>query len=405
MSSGSIFDHERFRGAQGAFLERQKRIQRYWAYYKGTVYNAATAGGGVPAAVYLNGRIASTVRPLFTPLARAVNLDVALIPAGWLLRPDVLDEERDFINRLWRSSDWNGVTGDLLVRYLVATGEAGIWLSWPPGSDVPRLQAVRGDRWVMYGDAVLLMHSTGPDEVVDVVGADRWQHWVGGRLVKESENAFGEIPFVSCVNESGEGYGEPTFEDAIASLDQVNLQATHLANIIQKHVEPQWAAFGAEPADLEKSGDSVWFFPDGSDVKAVLAQVDFDGVLAFIQEIKSEVKDALPELSLTRLVGSERVAAATIELQMAESVFKVRRLRKPVDAAVDRAIEMAARIARQLGGVDVPAMQSVEGWLDVDRPVLQLDAMTRVQLEQAQIARDSQREAARQHALLMQGGA
>lgn len=399
---GSIFESGEFRTWHGAFLERQARISRYWAYYKGTVYDGAVPGR-LPGTVYLNSRIASAVRPLFTPLARAVNLDVALIPAAWHLRPDVSDAEREFVKRLFRASKWS-VAGDLLVRFLVATGEAGIWVSTnTAGGVMPTLQPVAGNRWLVAGDAVLLFQAAMPREVVDVVTPTVWQRWEDGRVVTEVEHGYGEVPFVACVNESGEGRGEPTFEDVIAALDQVNLQATHLANIIQKHVEPQWAAFGAEPADLEKSGDSVWFFPEGSDVKAVLAQVDFAGVLAFIQEIKSEVKDALPELSLTRLVGSERVAAATIELQMAESVFKIRRLRKPVDAAVDEAIELAARLARKTGVADVPDMVSADGWLDADRPVLQLDAMTRVQLEQAQIARDAQREAARQHALLMQG--
>lgn len=393
----SIFSIDKFKLVQATYFERVQRMTRYWSYYKGTVYDNRYGG----AAAYLNTRIASSIRPLFTPLARAVNLDVSLIPGGWVLREGLGVAEQEFIETLFMDSGWP-ITGDLFVRYVVAMGEGALWVKDDRVNKQAVIQAIRPDKYMVGDGYVMLFHSQMPDEVVDVVYPQSIERYQNGKLISESENLLGFIPLIECKNDNGAGYGEPTFEESIASLDQVNLQATHLANIIQKHVEPQWAAFGAEPADLEKSGDSVWFFPDGSDVKAVLAAVDFAGVLAFIQEIKNEVKDSLPELSLTKLVGSERIAAATIELQMAEPVFKIKRLRKPIDLAVDKAIEMAGwAVARMNPPYSTTDMTRYSGgYIDPERPVITLDALTKAQIEQANLSRDVQKAARRREELL-----
>lgn len=398
----SIFDLEEFKRYQQAFLARQKRFGGYWRYYKAEVYGKSTPFTGYKNSMsqYVAQRITNSVRPLFTPLARAVNLDVSLIPGGW-----VLDEEsqahEEAAQTLFRESEWT-VEGDLFVKFVVSMGEAGLYVVDDRNAKRVYLQALRPDNYLVVANGrydntprLALMVSQGRDtsgqatEEATVIEPTTIRTFVNGKPMGVDgrppiyENALGFVPIVECKNDPGDGLGEPTFDDAIASLDQVNLQATHLANIIQKHVEPQWAAFGAEAGDLEKSGDLVWFFPEGSDVKAVLAAVDFAGVLAFIQEVKAEVKDSLPELALSKLVGVERVAAATIELQMAEAVFKIRRLRKPVDLAVANALRLAGKAAANLGITELAGLDDPMLAFDADRPVITLDALTRMQIEQA----------------------
>lgn len=398
----SIFDLDEFKAHRQTFEARRKRFATYWSYYKAEVYSRKRFGDfQTVVGQYVGQRIADSVRPLFTPLARAVNLDVALIPGGWKLAADSQKHEKA-AKELFRQSSWT-VEGDLFVKFVVAMGEAALYVVDDRITPQVYLQALRPDNYLVVPTGrynatpkMALLISAGKDadgkatEEATVIDALGVRTFVNGKPMgidgrpPEYANALGFVPIVECQNDPGDGMGEPTFDDAIASLDQVNLQATHLANIIQKHVEPQWAAFGAEAGDLEKSGDLLWFFPEGSDVKAVLAAVDFQGVLAFIQEVKAEVKDSLPELALSKLVGVERVAAATIELQMAEAVFKIRRLRKPVDLAVANALRLAGRVASNMGLTDLAGLDDPMLAFDEGRPVITLDALTRLQIEQAQ---------------------
>lgn len=417
----SIFDREEFKPLGAKFQARQQRFSNYWAYYKADVYNGSqngkTALQSAPGK-YTAERISASVRPLFTPLARAVNIDVALIPGDWALADETYQAAVDTV---FFDSRWD-VEGELYVKYLVAMGEAALYVVDDRANGRVMLQALRPDSYLVVPTSrynptpsMAILIAAGTDDVgaateeATVLTADLIQTFVNGQLQPigdrpaEYANALGFVPVVECKNDPGDGMGEPTFDDAIASLDQVNLQATHLANIIQKHAEPQWAAFGADAGDLEKSGDAVWFFPEGSDVKAILAAVDFPGVLQFVQEIKGEVKESLPELALAQLVGVERVAAATIELQMAEAVFKIRHLRKPVDLCLADALRLAGRAAANMGISDLAVLDNRMLAFDKKRPVITLDALTRLQLDQAGMSRELQALALERERALMNG--
>jgi len=344
MAEKTIFGLDEFKDLKAGYEARKSRFADYWRYYKaeykGTA-NIFTSAAGQ----YVSSLIQSSVKPLFTPLARAVNIDVALIPGDW---PPVDEQYAPALAALWNGSNWD-TEGDLFVRYGVAMGETGVRIVDDRQGGRVLLAPARPDTFVTrptsYYDptpaqAIFInVRQEGGDEVeyAEVIEPDRVRTFkngqpegIGGRPA-EYANELGFVPLVVGKHDDGTGRGEPTFDDTITSLDMVNRQATYMAQIIERHAEPQWAAFGAEPGDLEKSGDAVWFFPEGSDIKAVLAAVDFAGLLDFIREIKTEMKESLPELAFAKLVGVERVAAATIELQMAEAVFKIRRLRKVYD--------------------------------------------------------------------------
>lgn len=391
----SIFDLDEFKGYRQAYRSRQSRFQRNWQYYKAEGYDSPHVQ--TPMGQFVISRITDAVRPLFTPLARAVNLDVSLIPGGWTLSP-ASAALQPAVDIIFRESSWP-VEGDMFTKYVAAMGEAALYVSDDRDAKRITMQALRPDSYLIVPTgrynptprlAIILSTNASNDEEATIIDPANIRTFVNGLPMGVDgrapayANALGYVPLVECKNDPGDGVGEPTFDDVIASLDQVNIQATHLANIIQKHVEPQWAAFGAEAGDLEKSGDLVWFFPEGSDVKAILAAVDFEGVLKFIQEVKAEVKEGLPELSLSKLVGVERVAAATIELQMAEAVFKIRRMRKPIDLAVANALRLVGRAAREMGLPQLAALDDPALELNPDRAVITLDALTRLQIEAAE---------------------
>ena len=396
----SVFDLDAYKHLKQTFIRRQRRAQRYWQYYKAEIYRGGREKSGLSElSVYVNQRMQDALLPLFTPLARAVRIDVSLIPGGWQLAPDS-QQYQDAVDSLFRASAWS-VFGDIFVRFVAAMGEAGIYLA--ANKDAITLHPLRPDRYIVEPvdrfsrkPGLLIMVETGLDEegkeielatVIDMKSVTDYRQ---GVRQASYEHGLGMVPIAICKNDPGDGEGEPTFDDAIASLDQANQQASYLASIIKKHAEPQWAAIGAEAGDLEKSGDTVWFFPEGSDVKAVLAAVDFQGVLAFIQDVKTEVKESLPELALTKLVGVERVAAATIELQMAETVFKIRQMRKPIDFCLAEALQMVGQAAQALELVELAGLADPLLTLDPERPVITLDALTRLQVESAEMGAEQQ---------------
>lgn len=408
----SIFDIDEFSHLADAYAARKNRAFRFWQYYKAEIY--LSSASGLTAAI--NQRISDSILPLFTPLARAVDLDVALIPGGWQLDDESADLQEP-VDLIFRQSRWP-IEGSLFVKFFCAMGISGLYVvaSDITDADTFILQSLRPDEFIIEpagpfdhvpAMAILIELSVVDDEGMEkatVIEPDQIRIFENGERLSTDNNPLGFVPVVECINDPGDGRGEPVFENAVKPLDQVNLQATHLANIIQKHVEPQWAAIGAEPGDLEKSGDVVWFFPEGSDVKAVLASVDFDGVLDFIKEMKLEVKESLPELGLSKLVGIERVAAATIELQMAEAVFKIRHLRQAIDLCVADALRLAGRAMTALNlQTPIAGLDTKELAFDADRPVLSLDALTRLQIEQAQINTSLQRSALQQERLFVSG--
>ena len=420
MTEKSIFTLEEFKHLEELFRARQALFRRYWRLFKA---EQSTPGGaewktaaGMAAGLILK----NAVKPIFTPLARAVHLDVALIPGKWLLA-EASQQHGGTIQQLFRDSRWK-VEGDLFVRFGAAMGEAGLRVVDDRQAEKVRLVPVRPETYLTQSISLydptpqlaLFVTTTKEDgedvEYAEVFTANEVMtfrngelHGIGGREARYA-NALGVVPLVACVHDQGDGRPEPTFDDTIGALEQVNAQAHQLALIIQRHAEPQWAVFGAEAGDLEKDGTAVWFFPEGSDLKAVLAQVDFDGLLAFVKEVKGEMKDSLPELAIRELVGVNRVAAATIELQMAEAVFKIRRLRKPVDMALESALRLAGRAAAQMGLTELRGLDEALIEFDEDRPVLTLDALTRIQIEQAGQSLEISKMAAEREATLLAAG-
>ena len=390
----SIFDLEEFKGYANEFQARKNRFARYWRYYKAEITHAGewqTMMGQ-----YIGTFIKNQVMPIFTPLSRAVELDVALIPGDWQLKPDSQGYQ-EAIDQVFEWGKWD-CEGDIFVRFVTALGEGGLRVvddrlnkrTFPQAVRPDTYLAIATSNWDDRPKMLISLSRDGEDEIAEVIEPTRVRTFVNGQAMgingneASYANPLGMVPFVVCKLDAGDGMGEPTFDNTLPSLDQVNRQATYMSTIISRHAEPQWAAIGAEAGDLHKDGEAVWFFPEGSDVKAILAQVDFEGLLKFIQEIKAEMKDSLPELALSKLVGVERVAAATIELQMAEAVFKIRRLRKPCDRALRDALGIAGGAAKQMGLTDLAVLADGKWKFDKNRPVISLDALTRLQIENAQ---------------------
>lgn len=402
----SIFDLEEFRPYQSRWQRRVQELDLRASYYDGRRYSQVKDHLG-----WLYGRLSGEIKPLYLPLARAVDVDAGIVPGGWAFpqgAPTAWQRARRAV------FDWSGwdTLGVLYVHYgaqygvsglrvadLRATGRVVIAPLDPTRfmlvesgqyDETPRLAFYVEDRLDENGEQF---------EYAEVIAPQRIRTFKDGEPFgfdgrqPAYRNDLGFVPFVEVHHiENGAPLGEATFQKAMPLLDEVNALASDLSKIIDKHAEPQWVVVGAEPSELTHSGEVVWFLPAGADVKALVPGIDIAGVLSFIQEVRDNVHNALPELSFDTLRQKTQIATATLKLQLLELVLKIKRVRPNYDAGLVSALRMAGRAAAGMKLDEVASLDSAGIRLDDRRPVLPLDLETEMRLELQSLALERQRQ-------------
>ncbi len=399
----SIFEDPQFKPYQMAYLGRRRLYLERRRYYDGTIYDDG--------AFRLAHKLYAQTKSLFAFLARAVDLDVALVPGvmgPWQLNEGAASATLDAQAQLYEWSEWPIVSDNWLADG-ATTGEGMIKIV--PDMDVRIVQLQRlapedcllGQMMSEKGQIVPMALIVVPEmtdhageryEYAEVITPDEVRtfrdggpHGYGGNPDRYP-NPLGFVPVVATNNDTGQ---RPTFAKAQPQLDSVNELASYLADIIGRHAEPQWAVKGGEPSELVKSGDNVWFLPAGADVQAILASVDIAGTLDFIREVKGETKANLPELAFDDLRAKDQIATETLEIQLMELDAKIWKMRRRYDAGLMRAHRMAATAA------GISGITGLEGLLlphalDFARPVRPVSRFDQIRLEEAELALEAQKQ-------------
>ncbi|MBN1991347.1 MAG: phage portal protein [Anaerolineae bacterium] len=391
----SIFEVDEFKPFKARWDERLKELSRRKRYYDGTIYRSVRDQVG-----WLWPRLYKGIKPLFLPLARAVDVDAGIIPGEWALAEDAPGAWQEAIDQVFDWSDWDR-DGVLYVHFGAQYGLSGLKISdlrqsrrvvIKPISPTTFLLIETGD----YDDrptmAIIVEKRNdrgGKEyEYAEVVTAEQIRTFKDGQPLgfdgREPEY-INELKFVPVVEirhiETGELMGEATYQKAIPMLDEVNQLASYLADVIGKHAEPQWVVMGAEAGDLVKSGDNVWFVPDGAKVEALVPEVDLPGILEFIREIRDQVHGSLPELAFDELRKKDQIATATLELQLMELVLKIKRCRPNYDHGLADALRMAGLAGKSMGIGEVAALDDEGLAFDSKRAVLPMDPITEMSIE------------------------
>lgn len=414
MATKSIFELPEYKPYESRFMGRMMRFQRLRRYYDGTVYDDS--------AFKLAHRLYAETKALLSFLARAVDLDVALVPGlmgAWALEEGTPDAVVTAQKQLFTWSKWS-VVGDEWMEDGATLGEA--ILKIVPGDKLVQLQRLKPElamvvnhvdpqtqqplEMAMIVDRSAIDNTGTAYEYAEIITPgeirtyfDGAPHGYAGQPDRY-ENPLGFVPVVSVQNDSE---CRPTFAKALPSLNSVNELASYLANIIGRHAEPQWAITGAEQGDLSKAGDNIWYLPSGSAVDAVLAQIDVPGTLEFIREIKGETKSNLPELAFDDLRAKDQIATETLEIQLVELHAKVWKMRRRYDSALCQAQQMAALAAAVMGIGGIDDLLSPHE-LDAQRPVLPVSEMEMIRLEEARLALEMQKAAASGESLTLNLG-
>lgn len=407
----SIFDLPEYKQYQSRWNTRLKELSLRASYYDGSVYRKIkdTIWG-------LGPRIGKEIKPLFLPLARAVDIDAGIIGGDWVFKPiqiepksEIWDEARDI---LFDMSKWD-VQGVLYVHYGAMYGVSGIRVCDEREEGKIELQPARPTCFMLvyegdYSDRPSLAfwvegkidESGAQYEYAEVITETEIKTYKDGvpfgfddrQPVEPNEQ--GVIPIVEIVHiNDGTELGECTYQKSILLLNEVNDMATDLKEAIKANVKPQWVISGAEPSDLKRGTDIMWFMPDPqSKVDPVTPTVDIAGVLEFIREIKEGVKESLPELSFDELKKAGQIATATLELQLMELVIKMERVRPNYDRGLTTAMQMAGRAAQSMGLTDLYPLNDPELILDPDRPVLPQMPQDKISLRMQEIELEQMEE-------------
>lgn len=397
MAETSVLSLPEFKPYAGRWAERQRVMGQYRRYYAGTIY--------ADSAFKLAHKLYAETRSLLSFLARAVDLDVALVPGvmqPWELADGTPDAQRTAQATLYEWSAWD-TEGDDWLEDGATTGEAMLKIVPQPDMGRVVLQRLRPELCLFTKhvdpttqaeiDLALIIDrgATGPDgkpyEYAEAITpAEVRTYWNGAPHGYHGnpdryENPLGFVPVVPVRHDSER---RPTFAKALPQVDSVNELASYLGDIIGKHAEPQWAAMGVEQGELVKSGDNVWFFPAGASLEAILAEVDVAGTLAFVQELKEECKSNLPELAFDDLRAKDQIAAETLEIQLIELDAKIWKMRRRYDAALCDAHRMAALAATVYGISDLATLLAPHQF-DWKRPIRPLSEFDQIRLEEARL--------------------
>lgn len=407
MTVTSIFETDEFTGYAAQWAQRQQLLAYRKAYYDGTIYASvrerfAALGKLSP---MLGPRLYRGTKALFLMLSRAVDVDAGIIPGGWAFAEDAPAAWETATKQVFAWSDW-ATDGVLYVHYGAQYGVSGLKVAdlREQGRVIIKpldpccfmlVRSGQYDRTPRLG-IIVEQRTDGAGEAyeyAEVITAEQVRTFVGGEPmgVDGREASYpNELGFVPIVERhhllTGADLGEATAEKVFPLLDEVNELASYLADIIKKHAEAQWAVIGAEPSDLVKSGDNVWFIPAGGDAKALVAGIDIPGVLAFIEAIRKEVSEGLPELGFAVLIDKDNIATATLEIKMMELVLKIKRTRPNYDHGLADALRMAGRAAKTMAIGELAALDDEALAFDPERPVLPLDKLTQIAIQQAEKA-------------------
>lgn len=404
----SIFDLDEFKPLQPAWMSRQQELTARASYYDGSVYARAQQLLG-----WLFPRVGRAIKPLYLPLARAVDVDAGLLPGGWAFHDDAPETWGLARDQVWAWSRW-ATSGVLYVHYGAVYGVSGLKVADLRDQHQVVIAPADPTRFMLATTSAYDPTPTMAIWIEDRSGSDGGTHEYAevitptvirtfragkpfGYDLREAvyPNPNGFVPLVEVRHiETGDTLGECTYQKAIPLLDEVNSLASQLAEIIRKNSDPQWAVAGARGDDLEHSSDTVWFLPAGAEAKILVPQIDIAGVLDFVREIRDQVTGALPELAFDELRKKDQIATATLELQLMELVIKMKRCRPNYDDGLVRAMRMAGQAARSMELGDVAALDDEALALDDERAVLPMDAQTAMQIEMQSLELDQARAVA-----------
>lgn len=367
------------------------RLLRYRTlehYVDNTVFTTLERQRGVHMSGTNDGLYKST-RPIYNPAGRQVNIYPALVYGGQLdtanldggAIPIQTDNEavRDAIRQLWAWSNWQqgksvyvrtgAGKGDAFLKAVSQPSSGKVWIENLKPEYVKELELdERGNvkSIVICYDRYDATHNRW-HEYEEYIDQDRfltyrdrqlyaWYEDANGNPVAEWDNEYGFVPVTHAKHRDvGRQFGVCVFQQAIGKIDELNSLASATHDQLRKSVNAVWAILGAskpenDPAMNDKKDVVPWvYFPEGTDAKPMVANLDFASALEVMQAQIDEIEADMPELRLHNLTDVGQMSGVAIETLMMPAVGLITESMGNYDSALVRAQEMAITIGGHHG--------------------------------------------------------
>lgn len=207
------------------------------------------------------------------------------------------------------------------------------------------------------------MHDKGIDEKLDKLGTP----------IKSGnfEESFGGdyIPIVyQEFRKDGNGRASSAFVPALDKIDEINMKATRLAQLLFRHGKadkmlvsdgvdangrplppPKVDSLVSADSTVTIQGEKFYKLPSGWSIEHLIANIDFASHLAAIQSDMDELQQDLPELAYNRISEASDLSGRALRYMLEAAVSRLLEARGNGEAAFVRANEMCLSIGQSLG--------------------------------------------------------
>lgn len=374
---------------------RSSRYQTYRHYYDGSVYNRYLALARVDPLINAK-KLYEGTRLLFSPLERVVNVDVAKVPGGWAMNDQTVSQAtRNRVAQLRKQIGAEQVYSQL-VLYGAVAGECALLVSGDPVT--PSVTALRPDDVVVgtlqgvsfglvvkqtsdshsrYEYAMLIT----PGEVRTYKDGQPYSY-DGGPATRR--NPFGVVTLFSTQYRLGEdGLGKPAFGGVLELLDRVNELASLTLDVVERNAEPILVGTGVTDIQRDPTHDTILTQNVDAKFYTIDPKLAIKDTLSFIQDVRGEYKNLLPQLTIDELRGAHDLAYDTVVTLLQELGDHILAVRSNLDPVIEQAERML------LGGTAAPADYAL--WRE--RRWLALTEMQQLEIDAQRLSIQAQQQA------------
>jgi hypothetical protein len=378
-------------------IQRARRYQRAWAYYKAEEYL-----GELGKQYAKDQRLFKHMRRAFGYVTQCVDTDARFVMKERLQ----VNAEEDFatdIYEVWERSNLQAHKYKL-ARFGCNLGDAYLIVSdvGDGARVVPRLIVANTEDMTVWRD---------PDDESEIIRArqtytylgtdgkahsrtwlyypDRVERYTGDKMDEgfPRDHAFGEVPVIPIkAIDIGEEHGLCSWHNTQGQLDQVNELGSYFNRILLRYADPQLMGIGMMPGEQPVirrgiSEDNVYYLPNPESKLEIL---EYRGdvlphILSAIDKIADNVRDQLPELSLSKIREQSGLSGYAVSLHCAELVAKIAELRGNFANGIEWANSLALRAIRR----STAPLEEFANRI-VYEPVLPEDLLQRAQIDEAE---------------------
>lgn len=342
------------------------RYQLNWAYYRAEEYLAELGKEYVK-----ERKLFKHMRRVFGYVTQVVDTDARFVMKKRL----AVDADPDFeddILEIWERSNFQSEKYKF-VRYGSNLGDAFLIVQDISDNNsvvVPRIVVANTEDMDVItdpDDQTVVIRAEQEYAFVDEDGRPHTRKWVyyPDRIERYTDermdqgyprpHPFGEVPVIHTkALDIGESYGLSSWHNCQGQFDEVNELGSYMNRILLRYADPNLVVSGMQPPDkpvLRKgiNQDNVYYL---TNPEAKMEILEYQGsvlsdVIAQIDHIADNIKDQLPELSLSKIREQSGLSGYAVSLHAADFIAKIEELRGNFANAIEWANSLALRAIRR----------------------------------------------------------